>query len=192
MVARRRRAALACAVALLLCAALPSAAAARDDGISALRPLVRRGEKAPPFSLKDIDGKVSAFLPGGGKPALIVFFSAFCPLCRELAPSVKEIAGRRGGPVRVIAVNLDGKRFTNAVRSFIKEYDFDFPVLLDDIRDDFFIASDPYGVEKTPTAVLVDGDGSVKGAWPAEAMRDLVRDFDRIAAGLKKGKSAKK
>ena len=28
---------------------------------------------------------------------------------------------------------------------------------LDEIRDDAFLASDPYGVSKTPTAVLVDG-----------------------------------
>jgi len=172
------------AVFLLLTAA---AAAAAAGEATALRKLVQRGEKAPAFVLEDIDGRTVAVDPGGGKPSLIVFFSAFCPLCRELAPSVREIASRIDRPIRVVAVNLDGRRFAGAVRSFIAEYDFRFPVLLDEIRNDMFMASDPYGVDKTPTAVLIDGRGSVYGSYAADRMRDLVRDFDRIVAGLEEG-----
>lgn len=173
-------------VFFVLAAAALSAGNVLAVETTALRKLVQPGEKAPGFALQDIDGRTVSVKPGDGKPFLIVFFSVFCPLCRELAPSVREIASRSGGTIRVVGVNLDGRRFAAAVRSFIAEYGFGFPVLLDEIRNDMFLASDPYGVEKTPTAVLIDGRGSVRGSYAADKMRELVRDFDRIAAGLER------
>ncbi len=157
-----------------------------------LRPLVRAGEDAPAFRLENLDGRAVTVRPGDRKPLVIVFFSAFCPLCRELAPSVAALAARRGTTIRFIAVNLDGRRFSNAVRSFVAEYRIGFPVLLDEIRDDMFVASDPYGVDKTPTAVVVDGRGIVRGAYAAEAMRDLLKDFERVRESLEEGNGVAK
>ncbi|HWS15029.1 MAG TPA: TlpA disulfide reductase family protein [Candidatus Methylomirabilis sp.] len=151
-----------------------------------LRTLVHSGEKAPGFSLKDVDGKTVTFRPGHGKAALIVFWSVFCPMCKEMMPAIDRFAARHDRAVRVIGVNLDGKRFSNAVRAWMKETSPRFPVGLDEIKDDFFISSDPYGVEKTPTAVLVDGAGLVHGAWAAEAMREFERNADAIVADLQK------
>ncbi len=168
------------------------AANALPSGTAALRPLVKPGEKASSFTLKTLDGKSMTFRPGDGKAALLVFWSAFCPLCRELTPSVSGIARRHAPRVRVIGVNLDGHRFRNAVTAFVKENEVAFPILLDDIRDDLFVASDPYGVEKTPTAVLVDGSGVVRAAFAAESMRGFLGSFDRFLSDLEKGHAVKK
>jgi peroxiredoxin len=167
----------------------PSFAAAEAQK---LRTLVQPGESVPGFSLKDVDGKAVTYRPGRGKAALIVFWSVFCPMCREMMPSIDRFAARQSKNVRVVGVNLDGKRFTNAVRAWMKETSPRFPVGLDEIRDDFFIASDPYGVEKTPTAVLVDQAGKVHGAWAAEALREFERNADAIVAGLPKRPGAGK
>ena len=176
---------IAVAAALLF---LPAAAAAGSESAApGLRALVRPGEKAPAFRLEDLNGRAVSVRPGDRKPLVIVFFSAFCPLCRELAPSVAQLAARPGEKLRFIAVNLDGRRFSNAVRSFVDEYGLAFPVLLDEIHNDMFLASDPYGVDKTPTAVVIDGRGIVRGAYAAEAMKDMVQNFDRIRAALEKG-----
>lgn len=185
---------IAAAAALVLLPAVSARASGEiDNGAApALRRLVEPGDKAPAFALDDLDGHRVSVNPGDGNPFLIVFFSAFCPLCRELAPSVRDIASRRGGRIRVVGVNLDGRRFSNAVRAFVNECGFAFPVLLDEIRNDMFLAADPYGVDKTPTAVLIDGRGSVHGSYAAEKMRDLVRDFDRIGAGLEEGNGVMK
>jgi cytochrome oxidase Cu insertion factor (SCO1/SenC/PrrC family) len=173
-------------VPLLLLAALPARAA---DGQEALRALVRTGEKAPAFSLRDVDGNDVSFRPGDGKPALVVFWSVFCPMCRELMPGINGFAARHGATVRVVGVNLDGRRFTGAVRAYLAETALRFPVGLDDLRGDFFVASDPFGVEKTPTAVLVDGGGTVRGAWAAEKMREFLSDADSIVSPLQQGAS---
>jgi len=180
------------ASALLSLVFLAGASAVSAEDAQKLRPLVHHGEKAPGFSLKDVDGKRVAFRPGHGKAALVVFWSVFCPMCRELMPAIDRFAARHGGTVRIVGVNLDGKRFSNAVRAWLKETSPRYPVGLDEIRDDFFIASDPYGVEKTPTAVLVDGDGLVHGAWAAEALRNFERNADAIVADLQKRTGARK
>jgi len=181
-----RSAAAAVLVPLLLLASLPARAA---DGQDSLRALVKPGEKAPAFSLRDVDGNDVSFRPGDGTPALVVFWSVFCPMCRELMPGVNGFALRHGAAVRVVGVNLDGKRFSAAVRSYLAETALRFPVGLDDLRGDFFAASDPFGVEKTPTAVLVDGGGTVRGAWAAEKMREFLSDADSIVAPLQQGVS---
>lgn len=174
---------------VLLIAGGPSVAAAE---MQKLRTLVTPGEKAPGFSLKDVDGKTVAFRPGRDKAALVVFWSVFCPMCREMMPGIDRFATRHGDTIRVVGVNLDGKRFSNAVRAWLKETSPRYPVGLDEIRNDFFVASDPYGVEKTPTAVLVDGAGQVHGAWAAEALRDFERDADAIVATLQKRPTTRK
>lgn len=160
---------------------------ATGEEMKALRPLIGKGEKAPVFTLDTLEGKSLTFRPKTGKPAVVVFWSAFCPLCREMAPGIRDIFRRYGDSIRFLGVNLDGNRFRNAVRSFVREYDWNIPLVLDDIRNDFFIASDPYGIMKTPTAIVVDGNGTVWGVYAAEGMTGLVRDFDRIASEIHEG-----
>ncbi len=179
-------------IALMSIAFRPSTEGAWGTEMTALRSLVHPGEQAPPFTLNDLDGKTFQYKPGYGKPSLIVFWSAFCPLCRELTPAVNDIARRHGAMIRLVSVNLDGKRFTHAVQSFVKETGIRYPVLLDNLRDDFFVASDPYGVEKTPTAVLVDASGKVHSACAAESMREMFMNIDEVITTLKKGLPDKK
>lgn len=174
---------------LVVACAIPFASAAPP--LKSLRPLVRPGENAPAFTLKNIEGKSVSYRPSGKGPSLIVFWSAFCPLCRELTPSLNDLSRRHGAAIRIVGVNLDGKRFSHSVKAFVKEYDVRYPVLFDDIRGDFFIASDPYGVEKTPTAVLVDGGGKVRAAYEADGMREMLAKFDKILSGLKGGSGVK-
>lgn len=182
-----RRAAAGTLVSLLLLVSLPARSGA--DGQDSLRALVKAGEKAPAFSLRDVDGKGVSFLPGDGVPALVVFWSVFCPACRELMPGINGFAARHGATVRVVGVNLDGRRFAGAVRSFLVEYGLRFPVGLDELRGDLFVASDPFGVEKTPTAILVDGGGTVRGAWAADRVREFLSEADSIVAPLQHPKS---
>jgi thiol-disulfide isomerase/thioredoxin len=181
---RRGRTAAWILASLLLSAAALSQAA---EGVRQLRPLLRAGEKAPGFSLQDIDGGKVVFRPGRGKPSLVVFWSVFCPMCREIMPGIARFAERHGDRVQVVAVNLDGKRFRNAIRAWLKEAAPKYPVALDELRDDFFVASDPYGVEKTPTMVLVDGGGFVRATWAAEGAREFEKNADRFVEGLRKG-----
>ncbi len=148
---------------------------------------MKTGERAPAFTLRDVDGNDVTFRPGDGKPTLVVFWSAFCPMCREVMPGINGFAERHGTMGRVIGVNLDGKRFAGPVREYVREAALRFPVGLDSLQGDYFIASDPFGVEKTPTAVLVDAAGTVRGSWAAGRIRDFLADADSNVAALQQG-----
>lgn len=171
------------AVLLVPCLARFPAAAEPPPG---LRTLLRPGERAPAFTLSTLDGERLTYRPGGGA-SLVVFWSAFCPLCRELLPSLNDPIRRNGERIRALGVNLDGPRFKAAVRTFLAENDLPYPVVLDVLEGDYFVASDRFGIEKTPTALLVDGAGIVRGAYPAERIRDLLRDFDGLVSALQQG-----
>lgn len=145
----------------------------------ALRSLVHEGEPAPSFTLDRLEGGAFPYVPGGGTPSLLLFWSAFCPLCRELTPELVALSNRHRESLRFVSVNLDGHRFRSAIRSFIEDFAVPYPVLLDEIRNDLFVASDAYGVSKTPTVILVDGDGIVRGAYAAEQVPLFLREFDQ-------------
>jgi len=161
-----------------LAALAPSPSMAGEEG-PALRTLVREGEPAPSFTLDRLEGGAFPYVPGGGTPSLLLFWSAFCPLCRELTPELVALSNRHRESVRFVSVNLDGHRFRSAIRSFVEDFAVPYPVLLDEIRNDLFIASDAYGISKTPTAILVDGDGIVRGAYAAEQVPLLLQEFDQ-------------
>lgn len=187
----RRVIALTFIPAILLALVLSVPVSAAED-MKELRPLIKIGEKAVGFTLKDLDGKTHSYKPGDGKPTLLFFFVAACPLCRELTPTMSAVHDKSSAEVRVLGVNLDGNRFKNAVKRFILDNKISFPVALDDMKGDFFVASDPYGVDRTPTAVLVDGKGVVAGVWVADQIRDLVKNADKILSDVKKVAPAKK
>ncbi len=166
------------ALAGCLASLAPSPSMAGEEG-PVLRSLVHEGEPAPSFTLKRLEGGAFPYVPGGGTPSLLIFWSAFCPLCRELTPELVALSNRHRDSVRFISVNLDGHRFRNAIRSFVDDFAVPYPVLLDEIRNDLFIASDAYGVSKTPTAIFVDGDGIVRGAYAADQVPLFLREFDQ-------------
>lgn len=166
------------ALAGCLAALAPSPLMAGEQG-PALRNLVREGEPAPSFTLDRLEGGAFPYVPDGGTPSLLLFWSAFCPLCREMTPELVALSNRHRESVRFVSVNLDGHRFRSAIRSFVEDFAVPYPVLLDEIRNDLFIASDAYGISKTPTAILVDGDGIVRGAYAAEQVPLLLREFDQ-------------
>ncbi len=122
--------------------------------------IVSRGDRAPSFSLETVDGKKFTFSPGKA-PSLIFFFSAFCPDCREITPSIIQIVDSLGSRVNLVSVNVDGKRFSNAVENFVSEFRLPYPVVYDRINNDLFVAADPYGIRNTPTLIAVDSYGKV-------------------------------
>lgn len=101
-------------------------------------------------------------------------------------PDLAALWKLHGDSIRFLSVNLDGNRFRIALQSFVRKQEIPFPVLLDDVQGDFFIASDPYGISKTPTAILVDSGGIVRGAYAAESMRELIRNFDQESDSIRR------
>ncbi len=121
------------------------------------------GERVPPMTLYDLDGAphtVGGVAEQGAD--LLLFWSVYCPDCKEAMPRVAAwYAARPAGDLRVWAVNVDGERFSNAVRAFVRDMELPFPVLYDRLEGDYFVAADRLGVSRTPTVFVVGPGGTV-------------------------------
>ncbi len=124
--------------------------------------LLEPGAPAPAFSLKGLDGEPHEVGSGAAGPELLFFWSVYCPNCKEAMPGLVDLY-RRWAPrgLRVWAINVDGERFSNAVRAYVRGMDLPFPVLYDRLEGDLLVAADPLGVTKTPTLYLLDPEGRV-------------------------------
>jgi peroxiredoxin len=132
------------------------------------------GNLAPDFQLSSVDGGRVSLADLRGKPAVIVFWSAWCPLCREEAPRINALAAQYGGKgVRVLGIDIKD----SAVRteSGIKDFGIKYAVA----RDPDASVAHAYQVTGTPTVVFLDRRGVVR-----YFANELPDDYARLLDGL--------
>lgn len=117
------------------------------------------GNLAPEFELAKLDGIKVSFEDLQGEPAVIVFWTAWCPSCKEEAPEINKLTANFGGKgVRVLGINIgEGEA---RVREGIKEFGIEYDV----VRDTDTKVAKRYGVVGTPTIVFLDRDGITRYA----------------------------
>ena len=112
-----------CIRAALLFAALCGGAGAAGEIRDA-------GGKAPPFALRDVDGREHHLADYRGKVVLLNFWATWCEPCREEMPSLDRLAEKLAGrPFAVLAV--DYGEGPPKVRAFAEAQRLRFPLLLD-------------------------------------------------------------
>lgn len=116
------------------------------------------GQKAPGFSLKDIEGKPVTLSAYKGRVVLLNFWAAWCPPCRAEMPSMEKLNRRlKDKGLVVLAVSVD--RSLSPVRDFLKNTPVSFPVLADDDKQQ--VARSLYKVFTIPTTFIIDRNGVV-------------------------------
>lgn len=130
------------------------------------------GAPAPDFSVPDVRGQKTTLdhLLSDGKPALLFFVSPTCSPCAALLPEIQRWKNRLGGRFNFIFFST-GKPDENSS----KFGDAAVNILLDKDRRTAL----KYGAVWTPSAVLVNTDGSIGSRIAAGdgAIRELL---DRI------------
>jgi len=139
--------------------------------------ILKAGQAAPDFTVKDIDEKEFRLKDCGGKDAVLLFFwSFFCGPCREEIPMINEMARSFSDKgLQVVGVNLDGVEMKKAIQKFIVNEKIAFRIVFDELEGDAFRVADPYGVAGTPALFVVDRKGTITyvaiGAVTAPALR---------------------
>lgn len=85
----------------------------------------------------------------GDKPAIIDFWAAWCPPCRQIAPVLEDLAAEYDGEIYVYKVNVDEETKI----------------------------SEAFGIRSLPTILYVPMDGmpqAVMGAAPKAKLKDAV------------------
>jgi len=115
------------------------------------------GEHAPDFQLTQLDGAPVSLASLRGRPAVVVFWTAWCPFCKEEAPHINELAAQyeaRG--VRVLGINIQDSEARTA--GGVREFGIKYAVA----RDADARIAKLYKVQGTPTVIFLDKDGIVR------------------------------
>lgn len=148
-------------------------------------PILQVGDKAPEFSLKNIDGKEYSFdniVDANGqspKGFIVIFTCNTCPVAvanEDRIISLHEKYNAMGYPVVAIQPNdpsLKSGDAPEAMKQRAADKGFDFLYLFDDGQEVF----PKYGATKTPEVYLVDSDRILRYHG---AIDDSARDEDSV------------
>ena len=111
-------------------------------------------QKAPSFSLPDLDGKTVHLEDFSGKVIYLDFWGAWCPPCIEEVPHLVSLYNtyKEKGLV-IVGISLGDSR--RSLERFVKEKQVTYPVVLGDDK----IVEDYRGIVFLPTAFLIDRKG---------------------------------
>jgi peroxiredoxin len=124
------------------------------------------GSPAPVFGLEDLRGEEVMLddLRARGKPVMLVFTDAGCGPCAELLPKV----GRwQDEYAEKLTISLVGRGSTEENSAEISEHGLDNVLL----QEDWEVA-DAYGVDGTPSAVVVSPEGTI-GSFLAQGTAEV-------------------
>ncbi len=119
----------------------------------------RIGAPAPEFTLQDINGKVVRLSDFRGKPVLVNFWATWCPPCRKEFPELVQRYDAAQGTFVVLGVDI--RENVDDVRSFVKEYQAKYPILMDENGD----VVRAYRLTGVPSSYFVDANGVLRDEY---------------------------
>ncbi len=133
------------------------------------------GQIAPDFELEKTDGSKISFEDLEGSPAVLVFWTAWCPVCKEEAPHINRLAAEfEPKGVKVIGINIGES--DARIAEGIKDFGIKYAVA----KDKDTSVSKSYKVIGTPTIVFLDKKGAVQYSG-----NELPKDYaEKLTASL--------
>jgi peroxiredoxin len=143
----------------------------------AQRGIVKAGDAAPNFQLRDMNGQLVALSDLRGKVVLLNFWATWCGPCRIEMPAMEQLYrtyGRSDFEILAISTDAQGAAVT---RPFQQENHLTFPIL----HDADYRVGLAYGARTLPMTFMVDRQGIVRqqifGArdWGAPEAHQLIQ-----------------
>ena len=131
------------------------------------RPSVRVGELAPVIRLRDLDGSPVRLSDFAGQQVLLLFWDSRCRFCQALLPDLAAWDTNPGADAPRLLVVLTGSAPQVAVPG----------ISAGTLVDSDFAARDAFAIGSTPTAVLLDAEGTLTAgpAYGVSAVRAMLR-----------------
>ncbi|MDM7325404.1 MAG: TlpA disulfide reductase family protein [Thermus sp.] len=133
---------------------------------------VQPGQRLPEFSL--LDPKGNLVTPATmKKPAVIVFWASWCPVCRAEFPGLHQVAEETKVPFYVIS--REPKDTREVVLAYMKAYPRFIPLLASD-KDKPDAVANRFKVVGQPWTFVVDAEGKVVALFAGRAGREALLD----------------
>lgn len=148
---RVRAVALAAVVSVAAGASTPSDVCAQSKGLSV-------GDKAPTALVQTLDGAPVDLAQFVGKtPVLIEFWATWCPLCRELEPTIKALHEKYRGKLEIVHLVVPENQTPERAREYVARRG---------LPGHFFFDADgsaykAFAAYHTSYIVVLDRDGTV-------------------------------
>jgi peroxiredoxin len=125
-----------------------------------------KGDLAPDFTLKRLDGTALTLSDLRGKAVIVDFWDTWCPPCRRALPHLEELSQTYRDDLVVVGVAF-GQEGEAKVRSYVQERGLTFEMVLYDPEST--ILSDFGGIQSIPTTFLIDAQGVIREKWVGAA-----------------------
>ena len=126
---------------------------------------VKVGARVPDFTVHTLDGKdikLSELRKEAerSKSGVVVlsFWCSTCHSCRDVERQLAKLSKDYDGQVAVIALDANADETSERVAAFVKKSGLALPVVLDPSGK----TADLFGVRRTTTTVVIDGDGVLR------------------------------
>ena len=137
-----------------LLGAAPAAAALEGSKL-------KKGQPAPDFTLKDIDGKAWKLSDLKGKKIVLIdFWATWCNICKREMPVLERVYKEyKGKGVEFLGIALDDVDKTKQIRKILEEKGVTYPILID---QDQKVATEVYQLAgPIPFKVVIDTNGTI-------------------------------
>lgn len=135
---------------------------------------VKVGDKAPTFTLDNIDGKSTVKLSDlTTKPTILVFWFNACSHCRNEAPVLQKLYADLRDKINVVGVSADVQRTVAA--EFVRKYGLTYPNAYVGQGKGREVLSD-YGITAVPVVLVIGKDGRVKARYIGEVKEPTLRE----------------
>jgi len=126
------------------------------------------GQPAPPFTLKDVDGKTVSLAQFHGKPVFVNAFATWCPPCKQELPGI--VAAYPANKDKVVFIGVDEQEDVELVTPFLRRFGITYQVLLDpgDVADHYDIAS-------LPESFFIDRNGKLVKTYRGFMTPDVLK-----------------
>jgi peroxiredoxin len=141
-------------------------------------------EKAPDFTLADIDGNSLALSYYRGKVVLLDLFGIRCPPCVSEIEHLKSLYNKYSqDQFAIISIGVDPQDTNDDLRNFAEQYGMDWTVARDTDQ-----VGDRYGVSAIPTLFIVDTNGYYNNPYVGlTSASTLSLEIDSLLSGAGNG-----
>lgn len=155
------------------------AAAANPSASSPVIRFVANPEPAPPFILRDLDGKMVSTEDWKGKVVILNFWATWCPPCRQEIPEFVRLQAAYKDKLQIVGASEDDDP-PEKVREFAQQHGMNYPIVMATKE----LADNYGGVPALPTSFIIDQQGRVVEKHTGLYEYDVYERDVRALAGL--------